>query len=452
MSGPQATQLSGNPLSRRHLLLSSALLAAACNRNPTFGNDGQPLVLRLVHWGYEPDLIRHNLERFATQYAGLRVATEAVDGDYRDAVSRSLHAGQPIDAAYVRETDLAAWVEAGWLEPLDGYSGMDRLRQAMVPQAAAGIRCKGLTYGLPYFTECALWVYDEAILQRAGIMLPPQTWDEVTQQALEIKRLGIVRHPIRLTYRFHTNTNINWWSMVYARGGSFFDENLNPVFHLPGSAAEQTLGWLLEGIHTTAIIHPNVLESSYGAALRNPTAFTIQPGYNFLFANRQEDAGATGTRRAALFPGNDPSQSGSVMWTRLYALPKTSKKKDAAWELLQYLGGRDREDRLHTPLFWFVNRSLGSAYEALYTEPQVQSLALERGLDLQVYLEQRRVARTHEAREVPWFRQWEHYAQLEVQRALLRQIPPREALERMAETFYALRLEWSTVTNGESSD
>ena len=450
MSRPQAPHPFGTPLSRRHLLLaSSALLGAACNRSESFGNEQDPLALSLVYWGYEPELLQHNLARFNTQYPGLRVETAIIDTDYYQTVSRLLNEEQPIDTVYVRETDLAAWAEAEWLEPLDGFGGIEQYRASMIPQAAEGIQHKNVTYGLPYYTECALWVYDEEILQNAGISLPPATWEEVTQQAREIKRMGLVEYPIRFTYRFHTSTNINWWAMVYARGGSFFDDVLNPVFHLPGSAAEQTLAWLLDGIYSSEIIHADVLGSSYEAALRNPTAFTIQPGYNFLFNQQAGKAGdsAPGTRRVALFPGSDPTQSGSVIWTRLYAIPKASRHKDAAWELLQYLGGLDRENRYYTPLFWFVNRSLGSAYGALYEDSQVKRLAAERGLgNMSAYLQQRQVARTHEAREVPWFQEWEHFSQLEIQRVLLRQVLPREALERMADKFYELRVEWSAVT------
>ena len=447
MSRLEAPLLPGNSLSRRHLLLSSALLAAACSRGQTFGNEQEPLTLRLAYWGYEPELLRWNLDRFVRQYPGLRVEPALIESDYFQAVSRLLNEGQPIDTVYVRETDLAAWAEAEWLEPLDGYNGIKQYREDMIPQAAEGIQCKGVSYGLPYYSECALWVYDEAILRNAGITLPPATWDEVTQQAREIKRRGLVEYPIRLTYRFHSSTNIDWWSMVYARGGTFFDDVLNPVFHLPGSAAEQTLAWLLDGIYNTEIIHADVLGSSYEAALRNPTAFTIQPGYNFLF-NQREGSDAPGSRRVALFPGNDPSQSGSIMWTRLYAIPRASRNKDAAWELLQYLGGLDRENRYFTPLFWFVNRSLGSAYESLYADPQVRRLADERGLeDMNTYLQQRQVSRTHEGREVPWFQEWEHFSQLEIQRVLLRQVSPRDALERMADKFYTLRIEWNNVTN-----
>ena len=111
--------------------------------------------------------------------------------------------GQPIDTVYVRETDLAAWAEAEWLEPLDDYSGLKQYRESMIPQAADGIQHEGVSYGLPYYTECALWVYDEEILRNAGIPLPPATWEEVTEQALAIKRQGLVEYPIRLTYRFH---------------------------------------------------------------------------------------------------------------------------------------------------------------------------------------------------------------------------------------------------------
>ncbi|MDE2816423.1 MAG: hypothetical protein OXK81_06945 [Chloroflexota bacterium] len=76
-------------------------------------------------------------------------------------------------------------------------------------------------------------------------------------------------------------------------------------------------------------------------------------------------------------------------------------------------------------------------------------MANERGLeDMSAYLQQRQVARTHEGREAPWFQAWEHFSQGEIQRVLLRQVSPRQALERMADKFYTLRIEWNDVTKG----
>ena len=177
---------------------------------------------------------------------GLRVEPEVVSSDYFQTVSRRLNEGQPIDTVYVRETDLAAWAEAEWLEPLDDYAGFEQYRESMIPQAAEGIQYKGVSYGLPYYTECALWVYDEVILRNAGIGLPPATWEEVTQQAREIKRRGLVDYPIRLTYRFHSSTNIDWWSMVYARGGEFLrrgiESRLSPPRIRCGRDARLALG------------------------------------------------------------------------------------------------------------------------------------------------------------------------------------------------------------------
>ena len=102
VSRPQAPRGFGNSLSRRHLLLCSALLAAACNRTEAFGNEQDPLSLRLVYWGYEPQLLAWNLDRFSTQYPGLRVTPEAFSSDYFQTVSLLLNEGQPIDTVYVR--------------------------------------------------------------------------------------------------------------------------------------------------------------------------------------------------------------------------------------------------------------------------------------------------------------------------------------------------------------
>ena len=75
-------------------------------------------------WSYQPNLVRVNIEYFEQQ-TNIRVAYEAVSGNYHDKMV-ALFVGQtPLDCCYVRDDDFAEWIEAGWLRPYDDIPGID---------------------------------------------------------------------------------------------------------------------------------------------------------------------------------------------------------------------------------------------------------------------------------------------------------------------------------------
>jgi multiple sugar transport system substrate-binding protein len=118
---------------------------------------------------------------------------------------------------------------------------------------------KGKLYGLPYFADIFIFIYNEDMVKRAGFSGPPKTWEEVTKQSLAMKAKGISTYPVAMQFAQKEGwSTMTVTSMVYSlKNGSLFDKELNPVFAQPGSAAEKTMTWIRDSLRTTKIMDPN---------------------------------------------------------------------------------------------------------------------------------------------------------------------------------------------------
>ena len=141
-------------------------------------------------WAYEPDLVRENIEFFERQ-SGVQVAYEAVSGSYHDKMVALLVGQTPVDCCYVRDDDFAEWVEAGWLRPCDDLPGAGQDEGDIFGYNLEAMTYGGKRYGLPYYTDFTIWIYNQPMLQSAGFEQPATTLEELTEQAVKIKELRI---------------------------------------------------------------------------------------------------------------------------------------------------------------------------------------------------------------------------------------------------------------------
>ena len=63
-------------------------------------------------WGYEPNLVRENIDFFELQ-TGITVDYAAVSGNYHDKMVALFVGETPMECCYVRDDDFAEWIEAG---------------------------------------------------------------------------------------------------------------------------------------------------------------------------------------------------------------------------------------------------------------------------------------------------------------------------------------------------
>ena len=160
-------------LSRRQVLTTSGLLVGglALPRTPfvTSAAAAQTTV-KFAGWAFEPQVVEANVKRFMEQNPDIRVDYTPLDLQlYNEKMVALFNAGSQGDAFYIRDTNLGAWVEAGWVQPIDGMPGLKELNDDMFPFIREAMFYKGKQYGTPYYGDIYVYMYDKRALQQAGI-------------------------------------------------------------------------------------------------------------------------------------------------------------------------------------------------------------------------------------------------------------------------------------------
>src|SRR5260370_33108337 len=99
------------------------------------------------------------------------------------------------------------------------------------------------------------FIYDNELLQKAGIASPPTTWAEVADQAKTVKSKGLSEWPGLGSMAQETWLIEVLSAMVFSQGGRFVDDNGNAVTQEGG--ARSALRWLLDAVHQARILSPS---------------------------------------------------------------------------------------------------------------------------------------------------------------------------------------------------
>jgi ABC-type glycerol-3-phosphate transport system substrate-binding protein len=428
------TIIPSTPTRRRFLQGASAVAGAALL--PAGADAQAPKKLVYVVWTYEPQTHREMADRFEAENPGYKVEIVTVPvRDYIKKITAMMSAGEQVDVMLVYNFHVASWSEAGYLQPIDGMPGLDRLNGAMFPFVRDIMGYKGKQYGLPYYADIAVFAYNEAILGRAGITAPPRDLEELRQQALRIKQSGGMDYPIIFEAKQSPNAMYFYYGLVYASGGGFFDAELNPTFPERDSAPEAVLDWLIRAIHEWKIVDMRSLEMDL-SAIRDTfsagqAAYTITHRYYLRHINNPAVSKIPGQAKVARFPGLHASGGSVEGWARLYGLGGTSKDKEGAWKLMSFLGGTDKAGRYVVAERWAELQGLGPGYAPVAENPAVVA-GLKTWVDTELTQKESTRAKVREISKATWYPEFDIFMQQQVQRALLKQVSPRDALAAAA--------------------
>src|SRR5215470_9984247 len=163
-------------MSRRRFLATSTLAGA--------GILTAPAVMRLAHgaettvsfagWAFEPQVVEANVKVFMQQNPDVRVNYTPLDLQlYNEKMVALFNAKAQPDAFYVRDTNLGSWVEAGWLQPIDGLPKLEELNKDIFPFNREALFYKGKQYGTPYYGDIYVYMYDKKLAAKAGVVDAP---------------------------------------------------------------------------------------------------------------------------------------------------------------------------------------------------------------------------------------------------------------------------------------
>lgn len=231
--------------------------------------------------------------------------------------------------------------------------------------------------------------------------------------------------------------------MVFASGGHLFNAALDPVYPTEDKTALGVLEWMIEAMHSWKILDPRGMELDQTQArdvfLSGQGIFTSNVGNAFPRANNSQYSKRAGDVQITRFPGLKDTGKGPMGWTRLYCMSANTKKRDAAWRLLYFIGGKDSAGHYDTAKDWYLKFGVGYAYKSLDKDPDIIKAQKDAGYDLNVRSQQYGSAKARENIGAPWYADWDRFTQQQIQNALLRQIKPEAALAASAKKAQELK-------------
>jgi multiple sugar transport system substrate-binding protein len=400
--------------------------------------------LDFVVWSYSIETIQDNIKRFEKTNPAIKIKLADHSWfDYHDIMATKFTGGNAPDVAYSSDHWLREWVAAGWLEPIDERCPeLAQYKDEWAPYAAEGMTLDDKLYGVPYYADLVIFIYNDKMVRQAGFSAPPQTWAEVEEQALAMKQKGIAEYPINIPMKKDDPWAIEFlYSMVYGDGGSMFDDENNAVFNKPGSEAEKVLQFLADARNTSKISDPAALEMAEPDVVKamgaGRHAFTVLAKYNLAELNLGQHK-EKGNFKMALMPGSEHSTVGFV---RFYSLGKGAVDQGdaavkASCKFMNYFGGKTGGEYLVMKR-WALEKGLGFANLPLYEDSAVGQ-AINKWGDVELERKQAELARVKEGL-APWWGTWDIFAREQMHAALLGRGTPMQALQRMADRWEELR-------------
>jgi multiple sugar transport system substrate-binding protein len=407
----------------------------------------KPVTLDFVVWSYGIDTINDNIKNFEKLNPNIKINLKDYSWlDYHDTMVAAFAANNAPHLLYGSDHWLYEWASAGWLAPLDKYCpNVKDYSKEVAPYALQGMTYNGNVYGVSYYADTLDFIYNDAMLKKAGITAPPATLDDLYNQAKQLKEKGVNEYPIIMAWSQKEGAFPEaWTSLVFAQNkgaNAMFDKDLNPVFNKEGSAAFQVMEWLRKA-YSDGLLDPASLSTAEIDQVKSMQSgahtFTIAPQYNMAELNKPGSGDSAGQFKIALMPG---SSHATVGYARFYAM--TQKTVDAgpdyiaaACKFFDYFGGKTDGNYVVVKR-WAVENGLGFAQLPLFDDQGVID-AFSKWGDVPTIKEQATLARSKEGM-TPWYGSWDVFARAEIQKGILGQQSTMDTLNNMANKWNELK-------------
>jgi len=325
---------------RAWLGAAAALGTAACTR-------GDNRTIRFWAMGREGEVATELLADFEREHPGVRVRIEQLPWTAAHEKLLTAFAGDATpDIAQMGNTWLPEFVALGALEPLDQrvQASPDIDARDYFPGIWDTNRVQGRLFGVPWYVDTRLLFYRRDLLAQAGFAAPPRTWDEWMQMLAAVKRLvGPERYAILLP--------LNEYDPLVAlalqqnepllredgRFGNFRSEGFRRTWRFYLSMYEQRLA---------PPASSNEIANVWNEFARGYFSFYISGPWQIGEFRRRLPAALQSAWATAPLPG--PHGPGaSIAGGSSLVLFRRSRRKDAAWQLVQYLSRPAVQQRFH---------------------------------------------------------------------------------------------------------
>jgi multiple sugar transport system substrate-binding protein len=393
--------------------LTHGLLVACGGRGPTAnGAAAVNLLWSDVTNAYAPLLAD------MTNATGIKILQTIIPYNQRlDKINTAVLGGADVDVVQMDTVWTAQFAAAGWVDDLTDR--IPRTITADIPSSAlSAVMYRGRLYGIPVFNSAKHLFYNQKLFKEAGFDHPPTTLDEFVVQASQLTKPG--QWGSIWSWRQSEALICDWLSIMFTQAGAqFLDDRDKAVFNTMGGT--EALQWMVGLLYTHRAADPASLESTEDDVRKALQTGAYALTYNWEGvlpeANDSTKSPAAPHIHVALLPGGKGAKSASVSGAEGWAILAHSKRKAAAWKLLEHMA---------TPAWQKKAAIMTGNYPilaSLYNDQTLQQTIQ----DFPVYGEQFRYLVTRP--QLVSYARASDILQTHLHRALLRKVSPKDAMD-----------------------
>lgn len=324
------------------MVLATALVGCSNSEETSSesGSNGEQVTVELAGWGSSPEeqkLLQETLDAFEDEHPNIDVKHEVVADQYMDVMKTRLIGGEAADVFYLDAAEAPGLVETGVLEPLNDYVTEEFDVEDFQDPLLNAFKFDGTYYGFPKdFSTLALF-YNKKAFEKAGLEGPPETWEELREYAKKLTidedgdgnpeqfGLGFSKELARQFYKFKPY------------GGEVITEDGMAAF--AGPENREALKPIVEMYENKVAGLPSDVGADWGGAMfgQGKAAMVIEGNWTVPFL---EDTFSNLEYATAEMPTIN-GEPATAAYTVAYVMNKQSEVKDAAWELISFLTGKE---------------------------------------------------------------------------------------------------------------
>ena len=324
-----------------------ALAALACLCAPACAADSGETVLELWAVGREGEVVAELTREFEALHPGVRVSVQQLPwkGAHEKLLTSVVGEATP-DVAQMGNTWIPEFAALGSLEPLD--TEIEASRVVEPPDYFPGIWDTNVyekrVYGVPWYVDTRLLFYRRDILRDVGYDHPPRDWAEWMEMMVAVKR-----HVGRASYA--ALLPLNEFEQLLALGLQQPDTLLRDGGrwgNFRGAGFKRALGFYVELFKKELAPRSGNMQISnvWDEFGRGFFTFYISGPWQIGEFKRRLPARLQESWATAALPGPD-GPGASIAGGASLVVFAASKRKQAAWQLIEYLSRPDVQQRFY---------------------------------------------------------------------------------------------------------
>ncbi|AGX02263.1 MULTISPECIES: ABC transporter substrate-binding protein [Bacillaceae] len=299
----------------------------------TSTKDGEKVEITLAGWGSSPEeseLLKQVLADFEESHPNIKVKHEVIADQYMDVMKTRLIGGEGPDVFYLDAFEAPGLIETGVLEPLDEYAGEDFDVADFEKPLLEAFQNDGKTYGFPKGYSTLGLFYNKKMFADAGVEVP-KTWDELREVSKSLTKGKDV-------YGFGQNPELaRTYFIANSSGGQAVKEN-KANFTDP-KVVESLQPYVDQHLVDKTAAQPNEVGAGWTGEMfgQGKAAMVIEGNWAIPFLDSTFPDIDYGIAEVPSING----KQGTMAFTVSYVMNAASEKKEASWELISYLTGKE---------------------------------------------------------------------------------------------------------------